>query len=214
MDPYQITHTRSRRESDGAVHTAQMREFFVLMGWLAAPAPIVVPTGTFGTKFAEELHEFETAFDRGDSVGVADGLGDMAYVVIAIMLRHGVAASLEHFSWTGQDRLDRLMAAIPCTAEQSEPCGAECSIAHLHRASALISRIGTNPYAARWYGLRALRGIDALAALTATPMREVFTEVHRSNMTKTRSRLGHPVKGPGYREPVLGPILSAHLDRL
>lgn len=67
--------------------------------------------------------------------------------------------------------------------------------------------IGDNPYAARWHGLHALAGIDAIAIMTGTPMAEVVTEIHRSNMTKIRGRFGEPVKGPGYRPPALGPLL-------
>ena len=187
--------TRARRRADGSLHTTQMREFFALMGWPAAPAPIIPEKIWHGNKFAEEYGELRAALADEDAVGVADGLGDMAYVVVATMLNYGVVSSLEHFFWSVPGQ--RNSSATTLTA----------ALEDLDGSVAQMRSVGTNPYAARWHGLRALRGIDEMAALTGTPMVPVFTEIHRSNMTKTAAR-GVPVKSVGYQPPVLGPLLS------
>ena len=207
-----LTHTRAQKISDGAVHTAQLREFFALMDWFPAPAPIHPEKLWRGNKFAEERDELRDALERDDLVAIADGLGDMAYVVIATMLTYGVTSSLTGFSWTDLDDaagVEKALRRIPCVHPGADlPCGMDCAAAHLDKSERRLRTVGDNPYAARWHGLHALAGIDAVAVMTATPMAAVFTEIHRSNMTKTRGRFGEPIKGPGYRAPILGPLLT------
>lgn len=212
---YALTHTRARKITDGARHVTQMHEFFALMGWIPAPAPVHPDKLWRGSKFAEEREELRRALAAEDPVEIADALGDMAYVVVATMLNYGVAASLNHFSWTDPNGTDRevtaAISAITCSKATEQPCAMECTSTHLDESVRRLSGVGDNPYAARWHGLHALTGINAMAVMTLTPMVEVFTEVHRSNMSKLRGRHGEPVKGPGYRPPVLGPILKEAL---
>ena len=208
---YAITHTRARKTADGARHVTQMHEFFELMGRTAAPAPVHPDKPWRGNKFAEEREELREALAAEDPIAIADGLGDMAYVVVATMLTYGVTSSLTHFSWTDpRGDVDAAISAIACSGDRPGPCALECAAEHLDESVRRMHSVGDNPYAARWHGLHALAGIDATAVMTLTPMYDVFTEVHRSNMTKLRGRHGEPVKGPGYRAPVLGPILDRY----
>lgn len=43
----------------------------------------------------EEVDEYEEAAERGDVVGVADALGDIAYILFGSILTHGLQSKME-----------------------------------------------------------------------------------------------------------------------
>lgn len=69
----------------------------------------------------------------------------------------------------------------------------------LHRA--LLARLAALCYAA-----------ESAATTLGLPFEEALDEIHRSNMTKTLSRSGRPVKGEGYSAPDLARLVPDHIN--
>jgi predicted HAD superfamily Cof-like phosphohydrolase len=155
----------------------------------------------------EEYAETIAALHGNDVVETADGLADLLYVIYGAAVSYGVrcqdvferpiTAPAESF-----DREDVLRFCRRITPRVQRACVAiDCS--HADRAEALatlaeeLCAIG-----ARVWGL---------------PMRELFEEVHRSNMTKTfagakaatggKYPAGVKAKGPGYEPPDIAGVL-------
>jgi predicted HAD superfamily Cof-like phosphohydrolase len=155
----------------------------------------------------EELAETVIALHKNDVAEAADGLADLLYVI------YGTAASY----------------GVPCGDAFMEP--KHTPVAMFSRAAVLSFVVTTLPRL--WFAcslleeptgedlgpaLRALAGeVCAFAAAWGLPMRELFEEVHRSNLTKTFAPAAIAPgdkygvinsKGPGYRPPDIVGVLN------
>ena len=166
----------------------------------------------------EEFAETVAALHKNDAVEVADGLADLLYVIYGTAVSYGVPCD-DVFRQTGRQPaisfgraavlsfittlLPRLWVA--CTLLEENPRGEDLGPALCALASEVCR------FATAW-GL---------------PMRELFEEVHRSNLTKTFAPAQNTPggkygavnpKGPGYRPPniqgVLELVRKAALDGL
>lgn len=133
----------------------------------------------------EELLETHAAMSRGDVAEAADGLADLKYVVVGAAVAYGVP--LEDFFYApGPSR------EAP-TADAANSLAAAC----LPRVSAVVDALMGN--AALPHALRKLDvALSMEAAMLGLPLRELFAEVHASNMTKESGyRIGAAKYGPG-----------------
>ena len=192
-------------DTDGAHMNTQAIEFMSKYGYPRPPTPVILAPEHVrtGAKAQEEKTELITAINLHDPIGIADGLGDLAYVSVITMNTYGVHSSLDHFTWD-QPTPPKLTLdhGWDYCASPTQP------LRELASSVNALAGIGKNPYAARWYGLRVLRSITGLAHAYGIPMREVFDEIHASNMTKTPVKPREFVKGDEYEQPVLGPIIG------
>lgn len=154
----------------------------------------------------EEYAETFAALHENDVIEVADGLTDLLYVVMGSAVSYGAkcddafedplgqpAESFDRDDILRFGRLMMLRISRVCLAMTIAP--GDCGPA-LSDLAAEVCRSG-----ARTWGF---------------PMRELFNEVHRSNMTKTFAKNttggkygASSPKGPSYSAPDISSILSA-----
>ena len=155
----------------------------------------------------EELHETHKAMLAGDPVETADGFADLKYVVIGTAVAYGLPID------------DFFYAPFPI----NEPPNA-VSAASLMLAVTPWLRDVAYALAGREDLGSILHGLDVALSMEAAalglPLREVFDEVHRSNMTKEGGyRIGAAKygagggKGPGYSAPGIASVLGRHICR-
>ena len=156
----------------------------------------------------EEFSETYIALHQNDVVEVADGLADFLYVIYGTAVAYGV---------TCPDAFRRLT---------SPPAEMFASVDTLRFVNRILPRL------TRACDMTIGPSLDLSAALTdladetcrlgatlwGTPLRDLFEEVHRSNMTKTFSlttntaggKYGSGVnpKGPGYSPPDIAGVLN------
>jgi len=167
---------------------------------------------------AEECAETIVAVHKGDVIEVADGLCDLLYVVIGTAVSYALPINLvfhnygmvpvEVFSTDQFDALAKCANLLFWTAKCAEALDAgNLRIPPTERA---LVKLGAQ--------LGALADAACVAgALWGFPMAELFTEVHRSNMTKTfapdKNMPGGKYgavnpKGPSYSPPDIAGILD------
>ena len=153
----------------------------------------------------EEFAETYAALHENNVVEVADGLTDLLYVVYGAAVSYGVSCQDQFTEPLGQpatvfDREEVLRFCRMTLSRVRRACTAvDCSPADRAGAlSDLAAEICT--VGARMWGF---------------PMRALFEEVHRSNMTKTFApnhsggKYGAvKPKGPGYQPPDIAGVLT------
>ena len=156
----------------------------------------------------EEFSETYIALHQNDVVEAADGLADFLYVIYGTAVAYGTACP---------DAFRRLT---------SPPVRTFASVDTLRFVNRILPRLG------RACDMTIGPSLDLSAALTdladetcrlgatlwGMPLRDLFEEVHRSNMTKTFSpttntaggKYGSGVnpKGPGYSPPDIAGVLN------
>ncbi len=156
----------------------------------------------------EEFSETYIALHQNDVVEVADGLADFLYVIYGTAVAYGV---------TCPDAFRRLT---------SPPAEMFASVDTLRFVNRILPRLGRACDMTIGPSLDLSAALTSLAdetcrlgtALWGMPLRELFEEVHRSNMTKTFSpttntaggKYGAGVnpKGPGYSPPDIQGVLN------
>lgn len=151
----------------------------------------------------EELAETHKAMAAGDIVEAADGLADTLYVVAGAAATYGVPFDLPEYALNGppivptadhaSSLLLKMLPGLDLTARALASFGNEVSI------EAALASLG-----------------DALtgeAAALNLPLRALFDEVHRSNMTKDAAPAVGIVgkrggKGPNYSPPNIRGVLE------
>ena len=151
----------------------------------------------------EELSETHKAMAAGDTIETADGLADTLYVIAGAAATYGVPFDLPEYALEGppiaptadhaSSLLLEMLPGLDLTARAMASLGNEVPI-----EIALVS-LG-----------------DALAGEAAAlglPLRELFDEVHRSNMTKDAAPAVGVVgkrggKGPNYSPPDIRGVLE------
>jgi predicted HAD superfamily Cof-like phosphohydrolase len=149
----------------------------------------------------EEMGELAEAMDKGNILGIADGLGDLLYVVSGTSVTYGLACNVPHNLKRHLDAgiafrsLVTNMGRLVCAIQEEK----------LAQISENIGLIG-------WDLMEISRVYDL-------PLYEIFFEIHRSNMTKALpeegikqgskygKKLGRGGKGPSYEPPNLAPLL-------
>lgn len=169
-----FTHTRSRLTSDGTIHREQVEEFFDVMGWFHASNPIRPQRQVTGAAFARAHLTYLNALDDGDDQLATEALAKMAWASISALLTYGVAGSLSTFFWVPVHAPDQARSVRQPTLDGAR--------ARLQRAVGDFSRIGDNPYAARWAAMPALRAIGDIAVLTGADVAEQIDRMHRARV--------------------------------
>jgi predicted HAD superfamily Cof-like phosphohydrolase len=133
----------------------------------------------------EELGETSIAIHKQDVVEIADGLADLAYVVVGTAVTFGVFCAdpktfveIEHVDKLEMMRM--LCAAVHGVIDRMEDTEETYQLRHLQEAIC-----------------ETLQGIADVATMYFIPLSDVFAEVHRSNMTK---KLGGAKEGAKYGE--------------
>jgi predicted HAD superfamily Cof-like phosphohydrolase len=150
----------------------------------------------------EELCETHAAMLRSDLVEVADGLADTKYVIIGTAVAYGLPIN------------DFFYAPFPVAAMPDAVSAASLMLA----ATPWLKDVAYALAGREDLG-KALRGLDVAlsmeAAVLGLPLRELFAEVHRSNMTKEPGYcIGAAKYGPGggkstkYSQPDIAGILA------
>lgn len=154
---------------------------------------------------AEELAETIAALHQDDIVEAADGLADLLYVIYGTAVSYGVDCS---------DAFQKPMKPPVETFDRAGVLAFERTV--LRQLSRAADAVGGAPL----YCGAALLDLAGMVCRTGSryglPMRELFKEVHRSNMTKTFAQntpggkygSANP-KGPGYSPPDIASILDA-----
>jgi predicted HAD superfamily Cof-like phosphohydrolase len=156
----------------------------------------------------EELAETLAAMRDQDRVEAADGLTDLLYVVAGTAVSYGVALQAEI-----EDPLGR-------PAERFAPGDVTRFVRFvLPRIARLAGALDASPADIG----PAVKGLwdavaEAAARVWGLPVRALFEEVHRSNMTKTLRAAGNDPgskyapgvesKGPGYEPPDIDGVLQ------
>lgn len=73
-----------------------------------SPRSAGAPGGRWGYSIREELEEYRGAARRGDLVGIADALADLAYVVIGAAVAHGLTRFPEIFAEIHRSNMSKL----------------------------------------------------------------------------------------------------------
>jgi predicted HAD superfamily Cof-like phosphohydrolase len=150
----------------------------------------------------EETFETHKAMLAGDVIETLDGFADMKYVVIGTAVAYGLPLD------------DFFYAPFPLRDAPNAVSAASLMLAVTpwlrDVAYALAGRVDLGS---------ALHGFDVALSMEAAalglPLREAFTEVHRSNMSKEPGRnIGAAKygisggKGPGYSKPNIAGVLA------
>ena len=150
----------------------------------------------------EELRETHAAMLAGDLVEAADGLADLAYVVVGTAVAYGLPI-------TDAYRMSVCRRSPDATDASAL---ARNALPHLMMA---VDAMAYGDLVILEAALEALNRIIAeSAALIGIPFREVFAEIQRSNMTKSQGKDIGPAKyppggkGPAYRSPNIADILG------
>ena len=188
-----------------------VREFQTrILGWDSMPSNAPEVASLRAALIQEELWETVAAMRRNDFVEVADGLADLMYVVVGAGLATGARVPDCFVDPLPSDDALRMLSFQADSAYWAATVTQSLLDATMsHRGPDSSYRLGI-----------ALRGLAGLIARTAQmwdiPLKEVFIEVHRSNMTKTpaKTALGQKggAKGPEYQPPdVMGVLVKAGL---
>ena len=153
----------------------------------------------------EELAETHKALLAVDLVGAADGLADLQYVVVGTAVAYGLLIA-DSFK-------EPVDLRFVCAEVDAASSLAVSTLPHLTMA---VNSMATRDLVTLQVALEMLNEAVAISAASlGIPLREVFAEVHRSNMTKSAgNNIGaakYPPggKGPGYRPPKIAEILGA-----
>ena len=150
----------------------------------------------------EELRETHAAMLAGDLVEAADGLADLAYVVVGTAVAYGLPIADAY----GMPGCRRSPDATDASAL------ARNALPHLMMAVDAMARGDLFILEAALEALN--RTVAKSAASIGIPLREVFAEVQRSNMTKSQGKDIGPAKyppggkGPDYRPPNIASVLG------
>jgi len=182
-------------------------EFMRRIGSEAPDAPAKREAAIAGVRLdllLEELRETTAAQSAGDAVEAADGFADMKYVVVGAAVAYGLP-----------------MRDLFLAPREPKAVGPLDALALARKASMHLGDVASALESGDLGALGwALKGLDAAvsteAAACGFPLRELFAEVHASNMTKEAGyRIGAAKygpgggKGPGYRPPdIAGVLLS------
>jgi predicted HAD superfamily Cof-like phosphohydrolase len=154
----------------------------------------------------EEWAETLAALHENDVVEAADGLTDLLYVIYGTAVSYGVKCSDAFTDPLGRPAMEFERADVLRFVRLTLP--------RLQRGVLALTMVPDDCGAA----LEDLATCvcDAGARIWGFPMQELFTEVHRSNMTKTfaKNTTGGKYgavkpKGPGYEPPNIAGILAA-----
>jgi predicted HAD superfamily Cof-like phosphohydrolase len=151
----------------------------------------------------EELLETHMALVAGDLVEAADGFADLKYVVVGCAVAYGLPmddffqdAVVPPQKPDAADAASLMLAMTPPLKDVAYALAGRCDL---------------------WAALRyADVSLSIEAARLGLPLRELFAEVHRSNMTKEPgASIGAAKygpgggKGPGYEAPDIAGVLRA-----
>jgi predicted HAD superfamily Cof-like phosphohydrolase len=151
----------------------------------------------------EEFRETHAAMLASDLVEVADGLADLAYVVVGTAVAYGLPIADAFKPPVGKLR-------IPDATDASAL--ARNALPHLMMAVDAMARGDLLILEAALEALN--RTVAESAASIGILLREVFAEVQRSNLTKSQGRDIGPAKyppggkGPNYQPPSITGILG------
>ena len=175
-----------------------VRQFMQHIG-AATPETFVAPdlslTGLRLGLILEELHETCTAMRRGDVVETADGLADLKYVIVGTAVACGLPID-DFFAKPSRaprkpDPTDAVMLMAFILSHTGELATALFGGSSIH-ISGILEVLDT--------------AVATEAARLGVPLREVFAEVQRSNMTKaTGAKIGTAKYGPGGKGPEYTP---------
>lgn len=180
-----------------------VREFHaakrVHAGWMPDHPTAALPPGLADLRQAlldEEVAELHEAAAAGDTVKIADALGDIMYVLGGTAVTYGLPFPVEFTSCSDgppgsvpgiviTDCADFAARSLRDAVDACEPLAIGSAIGYFTRI------------------------LDYIAVLDGIPLQAVVEAIHVSNMTKTNTPdEGKLVKGPGYRPPRIAEILA------
>ncbi len=182
-----------------------VKEFHVKMGQPNPGYMVKQPTQVALLRarlISEEFGEICEAIERGDMESLADGLGDLHYVVYGTAVAYGLelvsndVVPLERLTIPPVHKLHRELLKMAQAVSGI--------VIRLHNLEANPSELQILPIS-----LAVL--VDAtnrLAKLFQIPLGDIFREIHRSNMTKTPlNEHNKGGKGEGFSPADIRPIL-------
>jgi predicted HAD superfamily Cof-like phosphohydrolase len=176
-----------------------LREFHaskqIHAGWMPDHPTAALPPRLADLRQAlldEEVAELHDALAAGDLVGIADALGDIAYVLGGTAVTYGLPFPAEFTS-----QADVPPAAVPEVIAAILTENADWAAGQLRDAVGACEPLAIGDAIGHF-----TRILDDTAALYGIPLQAVFEAIHISNMTKSNTPAeGKLVKGPGYRPP-------------
>jgi predicted HAD superfamily Cof-like phosphohydrolase len=184
--------------------TEMVREFHKLNGNAIAAEPTMKLAALRTRCIAEELVETYIALQENNVIEAADGLTDLLYVIAGTAVSYNTKFS-DCFVVTRVPPVDSFEPAVVVRF------GARM-FPLLQSAAAALSTSTANNLRSALQATAA--AISAAAVLWGFPLQELFSEVHRSNMTKTfapndgkKYGAANP-KGPRYSPPDIAGILA------
>jgi len=158
----------------------------------------------------EEFAETIVAANDGNIIELADGLADLLYVIVGAGVAYGAEVPIEFISPSITPYRPSAMSIIRFTRAYAEQLVdltiaiANDSMRHLGDALALLGGV-----------------VTAYAAVWGMPLRELFIEVHRSNMSKNPGQIIGTAKygpgggkGPTYSPPDIAGILAKAREQI
>lgn len=194
--------------------TDLVKEFHMTFGLPYKDTPTLMDVNNDGkcrlNLISEELRELEFCLVNKDPEGIADSLGDLAYVVIGTAVTMGLSTPQETIDrkmqiFTGKQNLENYKAFIPY-------------VANLHADYVnLAESIYTESYLDQVNAVSMfINDIVAFSNFFYIDIDGVFREVHRSNMSKVGGEVelatGKYVKPPTYSKPDLGGFVGAYVN--
>lgn len=185
----------------------RVREFHKVFGQHIADQPGFPPQHIRDLRrrlLLEELNEFCKAYNENDLIEMADGLADMCYVIAGTCVSYGICPEGEFVS-PYEDVIGKLDVFINLKldrvlTEDFDRYEAQEKVCDLHRVRDELMTMMTD--------------IFGIALHLGIPINSVFTEVHRSNLSKVeddgRPRYredGKLLKGSNFSPPNIRAIL-------
>jgi predicted HAD superfamily Cof-like phosphohydrolase len=164
-------------------------------GWIPGHPTSALPPGLADLRQAlldEEVAELHQAMAAGNLTGIADALGDIAYVLGGTAVVYGLPFPVEFTS-----QADGPPVAVPEVIAAILTENADWAAGQLRDAVGACEPLAIGDAIGHF-----TRILDDTASLHGIPLQAVVEAIHRSNMTKDNTPAeGKLVKGPGYQPP-------------